>query len=440
MENNQINKQKPEAATSNNNNNETKSSSPHPQEPVFRSFNSATLPAPQQQNELTPTPIYRGVSDVTNAAKYRSGLGDVTTAGSAFAGFDLSQPTLGTRAAKSDMTSAGGQLPFASFGSFGSLGAPTMSMGKPSLSNMKFFDEPLSLETSVPDEIDFSNNNFPVPDVPSYVEKYTSFTCSSFPNDILKKLVEIFKEYPTIDFELHAAQYSISGTTYRDHASCNFRANVFRGKGHNIVEFQRRSGDAMVFNAFFRHVKSKSAELMEDPNVAVVAADNSNKFVPPSYDIVLDAESLVPLKNMADSPFVDVAREGMKMLAKCSASADNHGTLASLMALYNKFLTAQLKDEELVRYTAFTLANISKNDAVCKELSGKQWLETIVNELRSSENRETCRQLAQVVNNICQYHPDELKSFVPTLKTVLGATADLKLKSVVQSTLGRIDL
>jgi len=251
--------------------------------------------------------------------------------------------------------------------------------------------------------------------------------------------LEILQGFSTVDFELSASQYQINGTAYQNHTSCNFRMNIFKKERGFLVEYQRRSGDPLLFNSFFRYVKSKAGELLEDQGIALAAAEPLTKFCAPDYDIVLDADSLGPLQSMAESPYVDVSREGMKMLAKCSSTPANHEVMSKLLDLFGKHLST--KDEEVCRYTAFILANLSKTASVCAKLITKPFLDAIFDQMEHSDNRETCRQLAQLVSNISAAHADVLKNYSKNLNKLQASSAtDTKFKSLVQSALARVDM
>lgn len=328
-------------------------------------------------------------------------------------------------------------------GMFGMGAASTVQAGLNG--KMAFYDEPLDMSKasiSGTEEQELNNNFEPVPEVPSYVEKYTTFASRSFPNDILRKVMEILRSFSTVDYELNAPLYQINGTVYENYASANFRVNLFKKEKERayLVEFQRRSGDAMLFNSFFRFVKSKSADILEDQAAAVAAAQPVNKFTPPSYDLLLEAETLSPLQSMAESQYVDVAREGMKMLAKCSTTSDNHQVLAKMLDLVLKHFTS--KDEELTRYSAFILANLTKTEAVCTRLIKEQTVEPLFAQLKATENREVSRQLAQILVNVSEVDSESLRrqEYVSTLRQLSNSSNDTKFKSLVQATLARVDM
>lgn len=117
----------------------------------------------------------------------------------------------------------------------------------------------------------------PVPTAPSYVEKYTSFTSSMFPRDILSALSKAInqqQQQQQVQHTINAGQYNIEGEVTRNNALANFRINIFlhhnQSEADYLIEFQRISGDRVTFHSFFADIKaafSKMEQVFEDVGI-----------------------------------------------------------------------------------------------------------------------------------------------------------------------------
>jgi hypothetical protein len=208
----------------------------------------------------------------------------------------------------------------------------------------------------------------PVPDLPSYFEKYTSFETCHIPRQIFEQITEAL-ELLSAEFKLLGSRHQIQGSFCEKYNSTKFKVNLFKNKDRYLVELQRVSGDSMTFNILYQKLMKKLLAVPNsvcrplNPTIESKYALNSSdkEFgLPPANNVTLDQFSLQPLKLMAESKYVDVAREGMKTLAQCSISPQNHRLLANqCLDLFYSLLSSQ--DEDLARYAAFIVGQLSHN-------------------------------------------------------------------------------
>ena len=205
----------------------------------------------------------------------------------------------------------------------------------------------------------------PVQVLPSYFEKYTSFQSLHSPEKIFEQLVEALKRLSSTTWELLGSRQQIHGSFCEKHNLIKFQVNLFKkDRDCYIVEVQRASGDSSAFNNFFLKLKKELANapdciLHERPvfESKVDEEDDDELSRPPSHNVTLDQSSLNPLKTMAESKYVDVAREGMKMLAQLSVFPQNLPLLSSqCRVLFQSLLSSP--DEDLARYSGFILAKL----------------------------------------------------------------------------------
>lgn len=281
----------------------------------------------------------------------------------------------------------------------------------------------------------------PVPDLPSYFEKYTSFQSLQFPKKIFEQITEALKLMP-VDFELLGSRQQIHGSFYEEHNSAKFQINLFKNGRKYLVEVQRRSGDSMAFNTLYQRLKK---ELLEMPNCIIDQSQGQAVQAPApprpqAYDVILDQSSLQPLKTMAESQYVDVAREGMKMLARCSSSDQNHVLLSNqCLDLFRSRLSSP--DEELARYAAFILANLSRSSAFSESLSSAPpLLDTLFSALQRTDSKEIRRQVAQSVHNVSLSRPNCFSKDQLEILRPLRASPDTRLSQIIDNTLARFQV
>jgi hypothetical protein len=110
----------------------------------------------------------------------------------------------------------------------------------------------------------------PVPELPSYFEKFTSFEVSipRSPEDIFKKMEETADNFEGFTYESNANKWFVTLFERSDSEErVKIAMNLFvKQDGKYLLEIQRRRGDSFKFNTAYRIIKSKMLNLpLESP-------------------------------------------------------------------------------------------------------------------------------------------------------------------------------
>ena len=115
----------------------------------------------------------------------------------------------------------------------------------------------------------------PVPELPSYFEKYTSFEISNprNPEDIFKKMEETANNLEGFTYESKANKWFVT-LFERTDEQVKIAMNLFiKQDGKYLLEIQKHRGDSTKFINAFRIIKSKmlnsplESPLWQIPNV-----------------------------------------------------------------------------------------------------------------------------------------------------------------------------
>lgn len=233
--------------------------------------------------------------------------------------------------------------------------------------------------------------------LPVYVEKYTSFYSNTEPLAVLNLLCAVFTAADNVDHEAVPAEFKVRGVAFCPGGRFNFHVRCYQpaaGEGACMVEFQRRSGSVTEFSAFYRrsldalgeaHVArpymavpkrsagGKEADLLRE-RAAAMRAESAAELV------VLDADTIKALCEMAMGPGVEMQREAVRALASVTNSATNQAKLVDLAKTGNALscpclisvLTTALSsgDDTAVRYAAQLLSHVAAQPCCRPEVLG----------------------------------------------------------------------
>ena len=117
-------------------------------------------------------------------------------------------------------------------------------------------------------------------DTPDWYEKYTSFLCQKDPEVVLLTLKEMLQCDDRITFEIPDTHYQIRGSIILEERATAFHINIFKDTMPNecLVEFQRQSGSAPDFLAFYRQCVVHLNNNFEDFLVAKFLALSTGVF------------------------------------------------------------------------------------------------------------------------------------------------------------------
>lgn len=102
-------------------------------------------------------------------------------------------------------------------------------------------------------------NNIPLLEEP--INELTSFFSNGTLEEILTILHVALKDQNDVDIEFHPTDYRIRGRKFSNHIMAEFQIEIFQTEdnhplypSHIVVEFQRRSGDGIVFQQFLNQI------------------------------------------------------------------------------------------------------------------------------------------------------------------------------------------
>lgn len=208
---------------------------------------------------------------------------------------------------------------------------------------------------------------------PIYFEKYSSFTSTSNPQDLLKDIATSFDAATNVDHECSLEKNKIKGVVYGTPGRCTFKVRLFSAQRPDEVlcEFQRRSGCVVSFNKFYRrtlvnipkHVNVQQKG--QAPQSTWLAnSDRLEQLASEEPAVQLDTDTAANLIAMAGCENVDVQREGAQALASIARHVCNQEKLAEaelqerVVLLVEKLISSD--DVELCRSGCVLLCSLTQ--------------------------------------------------------------------------------
>jgi len=235
------------------------------------------------------------------------------------------------------------------------------------------------------------------PELPSQFETYSSFWSTSSPAEIWPVMLKTLQSNPKVDYVFQAKRNKIKGSIIHNNYSVQFNVRIFskptkestkwNTDAKQLVEIQRRSGDAFEFNNFFKQTlemickTDKTIFLAEACPVVQKQAPVAGFVSSAKTEVTLDPETLNALYSMAVATHnTEAQREALRTLASISGSANAASFLTpqdradsakssssseeeiSLEQVLHCALTS--RDYEVRRCASTLLANISRQESV----------------------------------------------------------------------------
>lgn len=295
--------------------------------------------------------------------------------------------------------------------------------------------------------------------VPSYYEKYTSFLTQSRVRDIFEFITRHYDtsrtckgdhvtevDYETIPLknkvtyipETHTLMYTLNELSFvqlkgvargrgGSYGRAQFIITVFQAEEPRgrLVEFQRRSGCAVIFNAMYTEVLEKIALLgilkdadWQTPTKSTHIGLSSIQGLHKSEiedqgetDKELDMETFQNLIDLAASSFVDIQQEALGALACATGGRDKHSYITCDDSFSDFLLRGiQSQDDIVCENACQLLVNICADERIRYAVSQKL-LPSILKKLHSPTSLETMcikRSLAQVLESFKMEVPDQI--------------------------------
>jgi len=237
----------------------------------------------------------------------------------------------------------------------------------------------------------------PPPELPIQFEAFSSFWSASSSTDLWKLLLNALHGNPSLDLTFQAKRNKIKGVVMHNNYAVQFCLRIFskpkestskwNQNAKHLVEFQRRSGDAFEFSAFFKQALEtirkldKSAVLPDQQPVVAKSLPEASlpaSLAPPSLsqkmEVNLDTDTRSALYSMAVAQNTESQREALRSLAALSASTPASSFLTpqdlgddsrkseeeiSLDQVLQCALTS--RDNEVRRCASTMLANLSRH-------------------------------------------------------------------------------
>lgn len=211
-----------------------------------------------------------------------------------------------------------------------------------------------------------------------------------------------------VDTAVNRPDAELQCTVVHGGEALRFLVNFFRDDEFRVVvEFRRMAGDAFVFFGLFRRVLRFVHDVVHTSGVCDIV-DAPCCEATPATPVIVEDSTLHGLLPMAESPLLDVSREGSLALARLSAVEHARSTLRScgrVPVLVSSLL--QSDDDELARCGATLLANLGvgvpllDKDTLCA-------LEPVLAQLLTRDSsavalaRDTQRQIASAMEALSQ--------------------------------------
>lgn len=209
------------------------------------------------------------------------------------------------------------------------------------------------------------------PEVPVYVELYTSFRSSSQPLTLLAALeAALSATHMQIDYQINRIKYKVKCLTYGNSGACHFKVSVYRSGEYLLVEFQRRRGCVVDFSCIYKNVMSQLDELHIVSPARPDISSISREIEPPveeSTQLEI-SHSCNLLMEMALAKEIDIQREATNGLFYLSSSQPNaaaHFTSSeNIEAVLSCICTLlQSNEEDIVRNSSAFLYNLLSSNS-----------------------------------------------------------------------------
>lgn len=237
------------------------------------------------------------------------------------------------------------------------------------------FDQPLGLRKAQTTQV--VDAPIIVREAPIYTER-TSFMTDVLPTVLLRTILLFLTSRPRVRCRSNMKKLTLTCDAYSRFGQVHFVVSIFKRSSQFLVEFQRRCGDHTLFfdlyYATLRHMRKDITGGVEWEEVERREAREETTTQDESH-VELSDECLEPLVAMATSKFVDVAREGARVIIGASYFPANQEFLANAVSTPSvlKTLLAH-SDPDLVRFGVTLSANLAQCAAaqpLVKEFSPK---------------------------------------------------------------------
>jgi len=181
-------------------------------------------------------------------------------------------------------------------------------------------------------------------ELPSQIETYSSFWSTSSPAEIWSVMLKTLQSNPKVDYVFQAKRNKIKGSIIHNNYSVQFNVRIFskptkestkwNTAAKQLVEIQRRSGDAFEFNNFYKQTLETICKIDKSVFLAeacpVVQTQVPVTASAGKMEVTLDTETRKALYSMAVATLnTEAQREALRTLASISSSANATSFLTS---------------------------------------------------------------------------------------------------------------
>lgn len=298
---------------------------------------------------------------------------------------------------------------------------------------------------------DINHLGAPIPALPQFYEKYTSFRTTSDSKTVQDQIIRSLGD-ADVDFDTTPTKNTFGGI-YRTVSGqeCSFKANLFRDEEGLVVEFQRASGCSIAFNVVYNQIRrdfGNSSRMIGDDDDSDEDSEPFNfallHDVSDEFGVSLDMPTVKALYDMVLSQQLDQTRDGYRLLAHLAGDSKNAATLLGTMSEEAKCPSLQdvvmsalaSEDAETCRHSCIFISNLvaHEDSTPLKEWMLSNCISNLVKLLSTSEpeskaqgsetsmdfrpllKRATRRLSAKIFASLSSSSPNCLDSVADTLR------------------------
>jgi len=268
-----------------------------------------------------------------------------------------------------------------------------------------------------------------------YLEASSHFYSGASPASLIQTLLLLLGQF-LVDCKAKHEQFRIKCDAYRSSARLSFWVTIFsaseKASGRYIVEFQRRTGDALYFGELFRAAKRGLAEqnMVEGVVGSSIPEPTSAQLPMLECEVTFQhvRQTVKSLLQMVQSNCVDIKTQGIIVLADLTAAAREVQSMmveAGVLEVLIEHLSSTQTD---VHRSAITgIANLAKDDgalgeSVCKRLHARGVVKKLC-VMANSEVPQVVREVARLLSLVGSALGTKVmddREFSSTLKGLAG--------------------
>jgi len=214
----------------------------------------------------------------------------------------------------------------------------------------------------------------PIPPMPDYFERNSSFYSRKHPSEIFQAITRYFTQVG-VDYEYVKEKNKIRVVAIVNNVRCSFVVKVYRTSDSRkfLIEFQRRSGCVVAYRNCYTRAVSALGDLVLGKK-PITQLDRWSMGEKLGYIHELDQASVQALYEIASCDSPELSVEALRALASAARLATNQSTFIQTIPLVS-FIVSKLQsdDEDVQRVSGELLFHSCQWEQIQAQLVKEAW-------------------------------------------------------------------